>query len=374
MFRYLHLAWGDVIHYRARSLLTVGGVALVVAVYLVLAAAATGMASIMANSQGSDRNLALIEPGVIDYCQGRIPPGVASRLRRWPGVAYVAPMYHMALQLEGSMVLVRAVPPDNYIEVEGIEIVAGEPLGDGNQVLVGEALARLKDWGVGDTLELGGQELEIVGLFRGNGVLSTELWITLETAERLFYRDQSYSLVVVQAEPGADLDALRRRIQASTYLSRQTEVFSEAEVYETMNRSFSQVEDAMRAVSLLALSAIVFGIFNVVGMTVAEKRREIGMLKAVGLSRGEVAGIYVAQGLLLAGLGYLLGLALGAGAVEALAHSRRIAFVSIPLIPRLTPATLQLSAGLTLALSLLGAYLPARRAAGVPVVEALREV
>ena len=374
MFRYLHLAWGDVTHYRTRSLLTVGGVALVVAVYLVLAAAATGMASIMSNSQGSDRNLALIEPGVIDYCQGRIPPGVASRLRRWPGVAYVAPMYHMALQLDGSMVLVRAVPPDNYIEVEGIEIIAGAPLGDGNGVLVGEALARLKGWEVGDRLELGGEEVEIAGVFRGNGVLSTELWTTLETAERLFYRDQSYSLVVVQAEPGADLDALRRRIQASTYLSRQTEVFSEAEVYETMNRSFSQVEDAMRAVSLLALSAIVFGIFNVVGMTVAEKRREIGMLKAVGLSRGEVAGIYVAQGLLLAGLGYLLGLALGAGVVEGLAHSRRIAFVSIPLIPRLTPATLQLSAGLTLALSLLGAYLPARRAAGIPVVDALREV
>jgi hypothetical protein len=56
--------------------------------------------------------------------------------------------------------------------------------------------------------------------------------------------------------------ALQRRIEASAYFSRQAEVFREAEVYETMNRSFSQIEDAMRVVSLLALSAIVFGIFN----------------------------------------------------------------------------------------------------------------
>lgn len=374
MFRYLHLAWGDVTHYRTRSLLTIGGVALVVAVYLVLAAAATGMASMMSNSQGSDRNLALIEPGVIDYCQGRIPPGVARRLRRWPGVAYVAPMYHLALQLDGSMVLARAVPPETYLEVEGIEIIAGEPLANGNKVLAGEALARLKGWQVGDRLEIAGQEVEIGGLFRGNGILSTELWLTLETAERLFRRDQYYSLVVVQAEPGADLAALRRRLETSPYFSRQTEVFSEAEVYETMNRSFSQVKEAMRVVSWLALSAIVFGIFNVVGMTVAEKKREIGMLKAVGLSRAEVAGIYLVQGLLLAGLGYLLGLGLGAGVVEGLAHSRQIAFATIPLVPRLTPATLQLSAGLTLVLSLLGAYFPARQAAGVAVVEALRQI
>lgn len=374
MFRYLHLAWGDVTHYRTRTLLTVGGVALVVAVYLVLAAAASGMASIMSNSQGSDRNLALIEPGVIDYCQGRIPPGVASRLRRWPGVAYVAPMYHMALRLDGSMVLVRAVPRDSYVQVEGIEIIAGEALDDGNRVLAGQALARLKGWEVGDILEMGGQKVEIGGIFQGNGVLSTELWMTLEMAERLFYRDQSYSLVVVQAEPDADLEALRRRIETSRYFSRQAEVFREAEVYETMNRSFGQIEDAMRAVSFLAVSAIVFGIFNVVGMTVAEKTREIGMLKAVGLSRREVAGIYVAQGLLLAGLGYLLGLALGAGVIEGLARSQRIAFASIPLVPRLSVTVLQLSAGLTLGLSLLGAYLPARRAAGVPVVIALREI
>lgn len=374
MFRYLHLAWGDITHYRTRTLLTVGGVALVVAVYLVLAAAATGMASMMSNSQGSDRNLALIEPGVIDYCQGRIPPGVARRLRRWPGVAYVSPMYHMALQLEGSMVLVRAVPAGNYVAVEGIKIIAGKPLDDGNIAIVGEALARLKDWQVGDTLEIGGQKVEVGGIFRGNGMLSTELWLTLETAERLFGRDQNYSLVVVQAEPGANLAALRRRLETSPYFSRQTEVFSEAEVYETMNRSFSQVKDAMRVVSWLALSAIVFGIFNVVGMTVAEKKREIGILKAVGLSRGEVAGIYLVEGVLLAGIGYLLGLGLGAGVVEGLAHSRQIAFATIPLTPRLTPATLQLSAGLTLALSLLGAYFPARQAAGVAVIDALREV
>jgi len=374
MFRYTHIAVGDIRHYRLRSALSIAGIAVVVAVFVVLSAAATGMGQAMAGTQGSPRNLALVDKGVVDFCQGNISAGLVARLRRWPGVAYVAPMLHLVLQIDGQLVQVRTVPLDTYQVVEGAQIIAGEGLRRGDYAIVGEYLARLNGWQPGDTVEIAGTELEIIGVFRAPGSLNTELWLTLEDGERLFDRQGSYSIVVVQAEAGQGVEALAQSLQGSRSVARQVDVASEQAVYDKMNQAFQQMEQAMQAVSLLALLVIVFGIFNVVSMTTAEKTREIGILKAVGLSQREVMGIYLLEGLILTTAGHAIGVAVGAGVVAWLAKSSAVALLSVPLTPVLTPQSIFVSAGLTAVLSLLGAWWPARDAAAVPVAEALRAV
>lgn len=374
MLKFAHIALRDVLHYRIRSLLCVGGIAVIVAVFLTLSAAAAGMANVVSGTEGSSRNLALVDEGVVDYCQGQIPAAVVNRLRRWPGLSLVAPMFHVPVQVKGKMTFIRGVPRENYIDAESIEILRGEGLQRGDQVIVGEQLARLNDWEVGDETEIAGQPLEIVGVFRGNGFLNTEMWITLEDGERILERERFYSLVVLQVAPDEDLRKVRSRLESSSYLARRVDVATERELNDKMNQSFKQIGETMNAVSILALIAIVFGIFNVVSMTVAERRREIGILKAVGLSRGEITRVYLLEGLLQAALGYLVGLLLGAAVVAYLARSSAVSFATIPLAPQLSAGTLGLSVGLTSLLSLLGAYFPARRAAGITVVEALRRV
>ncbi len=374
MFRYAHIALEDLRHYRLRSALTIAGVAVVVAVFVILFAAATGMGRVVGNTEGSSRNLALVDKGVVDFCQGNIPAGLVARLRRWPGVAYVAPMLHLVLQVNDRLTLVRTVPLDTYQVVEKAQIIAGEGLQRGDYVIAGEYLAQLNGWQPGDTVEIAGTDLQIAGIFRAPGVLSTELWLTLEDGERLFGRPGSYSIVVVQAEPGQDLLALERSLRENRSIARQVDVSQEKSVYDKMNRSFSQVEQTMRAISLLALLVIIFGIFNVMSMTTAEKTREIGILKAIGVSQWEVAGIYLLEGLILTAAGYTVGLVVGAGVVAWLTASSAVSFVSIPLRPILTLRTILLSAGFTALLSLVGAWWPARSAAATPVVESLRAV
>ncbi|MFQ6058607.1 MAG: ABC transporter permease [Anaerolineae bacterium] len=373
MFKYAHIALGDIRHYRSRSLLTMAGIAIIVAVFLTLSAAATGMANLISGSGGSPRNLALVDKGVVDYCQGQISAAVVGHLRRWPGLAYVAPMFHTPVQVEGKMIFVRGVPLDNYMEVEGIEILRGEGLKRGDHVIVGQQLARLNKWEVGDELEIAGRSLKIIGVFRGNGFLSNEVWMTLEDGERILGQ-KFYGVVLLQVAPDADLKAVRERLENSSYLAKRVDVATEKELNDKMGKSFKQMEETMNAVSLLALVAIVFGIFNVVSMTVAEKGKEIGILKAVGLSRREVAGIYLLEGLIQGALGYLVGLLLGAAVVTYLGRSSAVGLASVPLTPALSAETVGLSVGLTSMLTLLGAYFPARRAAGITVVEALREL
>lgn len=374
MFRYIHIALGDIQHYRLRSALTIAGIAVVVAVFLVLSAAATGMGQTIAGTAGSPRNLALVDKGVVDFCQGSISAGLVARLRRWPGVAYVAPMLHLVLQIDGQLTQVRTVPLDTYQIVEGAQIIIGEGLRRGNYAIVGEYLARLNGWQPGDTMEIAGTNLEIIGIFRAPGSLNTELWLTMEDGERLFGRRGEYSIVVLQAEERQDPQALARSLQENRNIARQVDIAPEQTVYDKMNQAFQQMEQAMQAVSLLALLVIVFGIFNVVSMTTAEKRREIGILKAVGLSRREITGIYLLEGLMLTAAGYAVGLAVGAGVVAWLAASSAVRLLSIPLTPILTPQMLILSATVTALLSLVGAWWPARGAAAIPVAETLRAV
>lgn len=374
MFRYVHLVLGDISHYRLRSALTIGGIAVVVAVFVVLSASATGMGQAIVGTQGSPRNLALVDKGIVDFCQGSISAGLVAKLRRWPGIAYVSPMVHMVLQINGRLTQVRTVPLDSYQVVEGAEIIAGEGLRRGNYAIVGEYLARINGWQPGDTVKIADTELEILGIFRAPGSLNTELWLTVEDGERLFRREGSYSIVVVQAEPDQDVQALAAALRKNRSIARQVDIAPERVVYDKMNESFRQVEQAMQAVSILALLVIVFGIFNVISLVTSEKTREIGVLKAIGLSRREVTGVYLLEGLLLAAAGYLVGLALGAAVVTWLATSATISFASIPLTPVLTPRMVGLSAGLSTLLSLAGAWWPARSSAAIPVVEALRAV
>jgi ABC-type antimicrobial peptide transport system permease subunit len=178
----------------------------------------------------------------------------------------------------------------------------------------------------------------------------------------------------LQAAPGTDLAAVKASLEGDDFLKGRVDIYFEDTYWDKFGKTFRQITEVMQLVSLVALFAIVFGIFNVVSMTVAEKRREIGVLRAVGLSQGEVLGIYLLEGLLQAGLGFLAGLGLGAGFVWWLANYGRVNLLSLSVLPVLTPGAVILALGLTGLLALVGSYLSARKATRMAVVEALREL
>ena len=371
-FRFSHIAWNDLRYGRWRALLMIIGVGVVVAVFFMLASIAGGLGSVVSATPASERNLVLIDKGATDYCQGQIPEAIVETLRRYPGVARVMPMLHTALRWQGQMVLIRAIEPEEYGAMAGLHIVQGKMPQRANSVIAGEQLARQKGWQVGDTLEIGGQELKLVGIFQAGGTLNSELWTSLEDGQRLLSRGDSYSAIVVQAAPEADVRVLQNRMVGATVIARDTDIGTEPEVYETMNRSFGQVTRVIGAISGLALIAIAFGVYNVVGMTVAEKAHEIAVLKSIGLSAQQVIGIFVQEGLIQAGLGYAIGLAAGAAALAYLNATSAISFLSVPLTLSLTPQAALVGGVLTAALTLASAWLAARRVAALPVAEVLR--
>ena len=371
-FRFSHVAWNDLRQARLRSLLTMAGVGVIVAVFVTLSAIAAGVGGIISATPASARNLVLIDKGATDYCQGQIPAAIVDVLRRWPGVDRVVPMLHTAIRWKGQMVLIRAIQPDEYAEMAGMRMVEGKSLRRGNSILAGEQVARQNGWQVGDTLELAGQKLRLIGIFRAGGMLNSEVWTSLQDGQRLLSRGDSYSAIVIQSAPDTDVSALRGKLAASSVVAREADIGTEPEVYETMNRSLQQVSRVMSGISTLALIAIAFGVYNVVGMTVAEKSHEIAILKAIGLSAHQVTGIYVQAGLIQAGLGYAVGMLAGASTLAYLNATSAVSFLAVPLTLRLSPEIALAGGGLTILLTLASAWMAAQRAAAAPVAGVLR--
>lgn len=365
------LIWRDLRHYRIRSLLGISGIAVVVAAFVLLVSIARGIGVMFAGSEGSYRNFLLMETGSLDPCQGQIAPGIVARLSAMPDFDAVAPMLHSVVRAEERYIFVRAVPLDTYRMVEDIKMVEGQALGPGRVAMIGRALAGMTGWGVGRVIMVAGQPVRIAGMFAGTGIAESELWVNMDEGRRLLGRS-GYSFILALASRGSDLGALRSMLAGDPVLRQSVDVYFEQRYWEKMSAATRQLEEAMILLSIVAAVTIAFGVFSIVAMTVAERRRAVGILKAVGWRGRDILMVFLGEGVLLGAAGAIVGLLLGAGAVAYLNRYPWLEFASVAVTPVFTVRSAAEALALAVVLALAGAYLPARRGARLPTVAALR--
>ena len=372
MFRFAYLAFRDLRQYRGRTALAITGIAVVVAVYFTLAGVAEGLGNI-AGSAGSARNMILVDRRVFLLDDAAIAPEAVEAAGKIAGVSKVVPMLYRHVRIGEAFIHLRATPLDDYREAHNPTLVAGKWLGAEDGMMVGEGLAKLQGWEVGQSLDVAGEARTVVGVFQAEGLKDSEIWLSLVDAAGLLDREDSYSMVLALVTLEADAEAVRASLMADPAL-KDVNVFFEQAYNEQFNQALEQLRGLMLMVSGVALLAIVFGVFNVASMIAVERRREVGILKAVGVTRRQVGGYFLLQGFVLAAVGFIAGLGLGGGIVAWLGVNSAINLGDVAIQPFLTPNNILVGASVTLALGMAGAYLPARNAARVSVVAALRGV
>jgi putative ABC transport system permease protein len=180
-----------------------------------------------------------------------------------------------------------------------------------------------------------------------------------------------YSQIVVQADSGADARATARGIQRRLNAREQrVSVFSLTSVLDRITEFFGLLNGFLLAVAGISLVVAGVSIFNVMLMTVSERRGEIGVLRAVGIHRGEVLRTLLVEATLLGAGGGAVGAVLGAAAVVGVALT-----TELPLDAVLVPANALIALGAFAfggLVALVGGLYPAYRAAWEPPVESLR--
>lgn len=165
MLSFAHVALRDILQSRLRSSLTVAGVAVIVAVFLLLSSVAGGIGNSLSGGASPPRNLILVQRGSFLPDTVRLPQALVGRAQELVPGGTVAPTLYRHFRVEGEIVHLRAVPLESYRIVRDVEIVKGGWLGDSNVIAVGESLASRYGWRVGQSLDVGGEPMRLVGVF-----------------------------------------------------------------------------------------------------------------------------------------------------------------------------------------------------------------
>ena len=275
-----------------------------------------------------------------------------------------------------SNVQVRGVPANVYAFRPNAKIVEGRaatPATD--EVVIGKRLVgRFKGLAIGSSFELKKNlPAHVVGVFEDDGSsFESEIWADLETARRAFGREAGSSSVRVRLTNADAFDAFKAGIESDKQL--QLEAQREQAYYEKLSEGTS-----MFVTGLGVTIAIFFSIGAMIGAlitmyaSVAQRRKEIGTLRALGFSRFSILSSFLAESVMLALAGGIVGvlasLALGAVKFTMMNFS---SFSEITFAFNPTPEILLTAVLFGGIMGILGGFFPAVRAARVPPIAAMR--
>jgi putative ABC transport system permease protein len=272
--------------------------------------------------------------------------------------------------------------PDESISP--LTLVSGRGPAAASEVALLESTAEEAGVGVGDQVRLetnaGTVEQTVVGIVT-RGVSgsdgSTLAVFDLPTAQRLLLDgDQVVTGIQVRAEDGVTQEALAASITSALPDSVQVQTGQQrsADIAERLEEAFQFINTFLLAFAFIALFVAIFLIYNTFSMLIAQRTRELALLRAVGASRGQVRRSVLAEafvlGVLAAGIGLLGGILVSRGLTLLL----RVFGADLPSGPLVVePRTVLVSVVVGVVVTLVSAYVPARRAAIVPPVAAMRD-
>jgi ABC-type lipoprotein release transport system permease subunit len=372
---------------RLTTLLTAGGMALVVFAFAAIVMLAEGIESTLVDS-GSFQNAVVLRKSANSEVQSGVSRQEAAIVETQPEIALdvhgqplVAKEVVVLINLRKrgssstSNVTLRGVSPASLGLRPQVRVTAGRmPRPGSSEIIVGEGIAqRFQGAGLNDTLSFAKNDWEVVGVFdAGNTGFSSEIWGDAEQFLQAFRR-QAYSSVIFRMRDPDGLGILKSRIEGDPRLT--LDLKREVDYY----REQSEMTATFLRILGTALT-IIFSVGAVVGAmitmyaAVANRTAEIGTLRAMGFQRSAILAAFLVESLLLGFVGGLGGLFLASFLqIFTVSTTNFQTFAELAFQFRLSTEIVAEGLGFAVAMGLAGGLLPAFRAARMNIVEALRE-
>lgn len=308
-------------------------------------------------------------------------PAVVERLRGMPGITTVSPRAAgPALVRNGQVtasIVIQGIRPASFDAIVPIEarLVAGEYRVAGEDVLVGDALAEELGVGVGDIIRVdtgGDNEGRFVvrGIFDLGGPASDSQWVlvSLRTAQTLLRVPGGATHIDLKVRDVFAADAMADQVARATGLPAESWMESNAQLLAAL-RSQSM---STTLIQVFVLLAVAMGIASVLVVSVVQKEGQIGILRAIGASRGAVLRVFFIQGAMMGCLGAIAGSGLGALLLYGFQAAMR-ATAGAPIFPiQYDPALFAGVCALAIVTGVAAAALPAIRASRLDPAVAIR--
>ena len=315
---------------------------------------------------------------------------VANKVTRVPGVAQVTPMLQRTVPLtprtgvaaadQVTQAYVVGVDPATILNVRDLPVASGRSLamGDGNVLVLASDLARRLGVAVGGTLSVpssvGTTKFTVVGLLSSATAPGQEqFYVPLTAAQQLFAEGHNINEVDAGFTGAVDRTATEAAIQRAVGKDLQVGGLSSN---SSLIGTIQVAQYTFNMFGIFALATGAFIILNSFRTVVSERRRDIGMLRAIGAKRGTIVGMFLIESLLQGILGTAIGIAAGwgmaASGIAALNPIYEQYFHSTVGGPIFEPATWVFAITLGIGVTIAAALIPARAAGRVTPMEAMR--
>jgi putative ABC transport system permease protein len=365
-------AWKNLWRRRLRTLLTLGGITMAIGAFVALVGFSRSFEHEwlrLYESAGTD--IAVSEKSFLNTS---LDESVGTKLRAVPVVERAVPMIFNLMDLTPEVnALVFGWPADSY-ELDSLNLRSGRRFRDGQpEILLGDTLAETLSKKIGETVEIQGASFTVTGIYHGGSALEADAVIMplgeLQQLSSLQGKVAAFHVRLRPAPAGEAPDHYLKRAQAEIEAALPGLHASPAAERAANNELVVLAHAVAWGTSAIALIVGILGIVNTMAMSVFERTREIGILRALGWKSWSILLLIQTEAAVLGLVGGLLGIGVGLGVMHLMAVLPQTASVVSSAV---TAGHLIEALAIALLSGLVAGAIPAWRGAHLSPVEALR--
>jgi ABC-type lipoprotein release transport system permease subunit len=382
--------------YNARSVMqrpvstafTALGIALVVAVFIGMLALANGFRTALTRT-GSEENVLLLRRGADSELSSGLDRQQTSIISSFPHIAtgadgkpLISPEVYVLIPLPRAgadttalaNVVIRGISERAWQVRHNVSITEGHaPVSGRAEVCIGKKIVgRFPNTGIGEKIRVAGRNWDVVCHFTAGGsAFESEVWGENEQFMPVF-RGQAYQSITFRLKDPAGFEEAKRALESDRRIT--VDAHRESEFYVAQSQLLGTILQILAIVitSIMAVGAV-FGAINTMYAAVAGRTSEIAVLLTLGFKPRSVLTSFLLESAIIAAVGGAIGclIALPVNGVVA-STTNWSSFSEIAFSFRVTPRLLLNGMIFAVVMGVIGGFLPARRAAKLPVVQALR--
>jgi putative ABC transport system permease protein len=377
------IAFRNLLSKKTRTLLALVGLMIAVVGVIGLISISDGIKNMVNESLGSLQGVQVLQKDSLSPMLSRVDMDIISEIESFPEVDIVTPrVFGIASSIDGKAFLSGGMSMGGTAEIIGIDAakegLSGKTGFDASQItqgrflkpsdtysaVLGKKIADDYKKSVGSVVELNDIRFKVIGIWTtGSASTDNMILIPISVARKMFgiESDKASMLTVYTKDPEA-VDAISKKIELRI---DGVDAKSGSEYAADVSSVFGSLDMFFWAISSIAVLVGGVGILNTMLMSVMERFRDFGILKAIGWGESDIMNLVLSESAILGGAGGLMGIAIGYTLVE----------IAKPVLgfPMYVSPTLATTAFLlALGLGIIGGFYPAHKASKLDPIEAIR--
>lgn len=365
-----NVVWKNVLRQKTRTALTLLGISIGIATILTLGAVADGLTAAFGGVVNSGEADFLVgQAGSADLSFSRIDTELLHELAREPGIDRVEGVNMGFTQYGDNPFFIVLGLDESAMELGGFSLVRGDTVYPGpGEIVLGKVASTVTDKDIGDSITVFDTQYKIVGIYEtGEQMQDGGVVLPASEVQRHTQSEGSVTIAFAKAAEGADINELTARIDKD-YDGRLVTIKNADEI-SRVDQGTEIIDGATWMISALAIIIGGIGVMNTMIISVFDRIREIGVLKAVGWKRRTIMTMVLGESVIIGLASVVTGTIM---AMAVLVPLSRTDVAQAFLQPSYTWELWARATAVAVLVSIVGGLYPAWRAANLSPVEALR--